>query len=171
MLKQYLEAGKIVGTHGIRGAVRVQPWSDSGDFLTGFKSFFLDGGGEKKLDVLKAQPHGNIVIITFKGVQTVEQAEAYRGRVIYINRNDVSLPEGRYFVDDLIGCRVLDADDGREYGRVADVSATGANDVWHIEKDGKEYLVPVIDEVVVSVDVGAEKIVIRPLKGIFDDED
>lgn len=170
MIKKFLETGKIVGTHGIKGMVRVQPWSDSGEFLTEFKHFYLDGG-LKKLDVLKAQPHGNVVIIAFKGVETIEQAEALRNKLIFIDRNDAKLPEGRYFVDDLIGCVVTDADTEEELGSITDVSSTGANDVWHITKRDKEYLVPVIDEVLVSVDIENEAVVIRPLKGIFDDED
>ncbi|MBQ2135832.1 MAG: hypothetical protein II201_03000, partial [Clostridia bacterium] len=64
-----------------------------------------------------------------------------------------------------------DADTGECLGTVTDVSKTGANDVWHIEKNGAEYLVPAIDSVIVSVDVQNEKAIIRPLKGIFDNED
>lgn len=170
MKKQFLETGKIVGTHGIKGMVRVQPWSDSGDFLTGFSRLYLENG-EKELTVRKAQPHGNVVLISFDGVDSVEAAEALRNKTLYVNRNDVSLPDGRYFIDDLIGADVYDADTDALLGKISDVSATGANDVWHIKSNGKEYLIPVIDEVVISVDTDKSIAVIRPLKGIFDDED
>ena len=76
MIKQYLETGKIVGTHGIMGMVRVQPWSDSGEFLTNFKRFFLSSKGDTELQVLKVQPHGGVVLISFKGVDSVDRAEA-----------------------------------------------------------------------------------------------
>lgn len=171
MLKKYIETGKIVGTHGVKGMVRVQPWSDSGDFLTQFKYFYLDKNGENRLKAESVRPHGNIVLIAFKGVTCIEQAEALRGKVIYLDRKDISLPEGRYFIDDLIGCSVTDADSGSALGTLTDVSQTGANDVWHITKNGKEYLVPAIDDVIVSVDTADSAVVIRPLKGIFDDED
>lgn len=171
MIKKFIETGKIVGTHGVRGALRVQYWSDSGEFLIPFKTFYLDQNGNEKLEVSKVQPHGAVVIITFKGVDTVEKAEALRGKIIFLNRNDIKLPEGRYFIADLIGCEVYDADSGILYGKISDITETGANDVWHIKSGEKEYLLPAIDEVLVSVEPESEKITIRPMKGIFDDED
>ena len=171
MLKKFLETGKIVGTHGIKGMLRVQGWCDSGEFLQQFKYIYTDCDGKTKYAVKSAQPHGNVVLMALKGVDSIEQAEALRNKVIYIARKDVKLDEGRYFVTDLIGCTVRDADTEKVLGKLTDVSETGANDVWHIENEGKEYLVPAIDEIIVSVDVNNGDIVIRPLKGIFDDED
>lgn len=171
MKKQYLEVGKVVGTHGIQGEMRVQPWSDSPDFLAGFRTFFLDGAGSEKISVCSVRPHGNLVLVKAEGVDSIEGAERFRGRVLFINRDDIALEEGRHFVEDLLGCTVLDADSGKVLGQISDVSATGANDVWHISRGGKEYLIPVIPEVVLSVDTDREEVVIRPLKGIFDDED
>ena len=101
----------------------------------------------------------------------MEQAESLRGKILYISRDDITLPDGRYFIDDLIGCGVFDADSGENYGEISDVSQTGANDVWHIKSGEKEYLLPAIDEVIVSVDPENERLEIRPMKGIFDDED
>ena len=169
-MKQYLETGRIVGTHGIRGMVRLQPWCDSPEFLKDFEHFYLDGG-KSRLRALKIQPHGNVVLIAFDGIDSIEKAESLRGKTLYIYRGDVSLPEGRYFVDDLIGCNVTDADTGRELGIISEVSVTGANDVWHIKSGGREYLVPAVDEVIVSVDIENRSAVLRPMKGIFDDED
>lgn len=171
MIKKFLETGKIVGTHGVRGMVRVQPWSDSGDFLCGFKYFYLDPDGRERLEAAAVRPHGAVVLIAFKGTDSIEKAEKLRNRTIYIDRDDASLPEGRYFIDDLIGCHVYDADSGAEYGVISDVSRTGANDVWHIKKDGKEYLLPAVEEVIATVSPAEERVEIRPMKGIFDDED
>lgn len=170
-MKKYLETGKIVGTHGIKGMTRVQIWADSEDFLSNFKVVYLDNQGNQKLEIARVQPHGNIALVSFKGVSTIEQAEKLRNQVLYIDRNDVALPEGRYFIDDLIGCTVTDADTGNLLGKITDISETGANDVWHITNNGKEYLVPAIDEVIVSVNIEDETVVLRPMKGIFDDED
>jgi len=171
MKNRYLEVGKIVGTHGVKGMTRVQVWADSPDFLKQFKYLYTSESGENKLTVLRVQPHGNISLVAFKGVETIEHAESFRNTVLYIDRKDVKLPEGRYFITDLIGITVFDADSGIVLGEISDVSQTGANDVWHIKKDGKEYLIPAISDVLVNVDREAEKAVIRPLKGIFDDED
>ena len=169
MKKEFLETGKIVGTHGVRGMVRIQPWCDSADFLKNFKKFYLQGSMEEI--VLKdVKPNGNVVIAAVPGVDSIEAAEKLRNKVILIKREDANLPEGRYFISELIGCAVFDADSGESLGALTDVSEPGANDVWHITRNEKEYLVPAIDEVIVSVDIEQEKIVLRPLKGIFDDE-
>lgn len=160
-----------MGTHGVKGATRVQVWADNPDFLKQFKYLYTSDNGDNRLTVLKVQPHGNISIVTFKGVDSIEQAESFRNTVLYMDRKDVKLPEGRYFITDLIGITVYDADNGVVYGKISDVSQTGANDVWHITKDSKVYLIPVIDEVLISVDIEKESAFIRPLKGIFDNED
>ena len=170
MKKEFLEVGKFVGTHGVRGMVRIQPWSDDGAFLAQFKKFYLEIG-KTKIEMSKITPHGNVVIAQIKGVNTIEDAEKLRGHVLYLKRDDARLSEGRYFVSEIIGANVFDADTNALLGTLTDVSPTGANDVWHIEKDGKEYLVPAIPDVIVSVDVNTDTVTIRPLKGIFDDED
>lgn len=171
MKKKFLETGKIVGTHGIKGMLRVQPWCDEGDFLKQFKKLYTDSEGKNSLEIKSVQTHKNVVLMAVKGVNTIEDAEKLRNKVIYIDRKDVDLPDDRYFIDDLIGCSVFDADTDSPLGTLTDVSETGANDVWHITKNNKEYLLPVIDEVIVSVDVEEEIILIRPLRGIFEDED
>lgn len=170
MKKEFLEIGKFVGTHGVRGMVRIQPWSDDGEFLTRFKKFYLENG-KTKIEMNKIAPHGNVVIAQVKGVDTIEDAEKLREKVLYIKRDDAHLPEGRYFISEIIGAKVFDADSDALLGTLSDVSPTGANDVWHIKNGDKEYLVPAIDEVIVSVDINSDAVVIRPLKGIFDNED
>lgn len=173
MQKQYLELAQIVSTHGVRGELRVNPWCDSPEFACKFKIVYFDDKGEKPIKVISARPHGNIVLMKLEGVETVEQAAALRNKVIYMNRADAKLPEGSWFIADLIGCAAHDADnEAKIWGTVTDVSQTGANDVWHITAaNGKEYLLPVIDPVVIKTDVENGKVFIRPLKGIFDNED
>ena len=170
MKNQYLETGKIVGTHGIKGMTRVQVWADDNEFLNQFKYVYTDKDGNGLLEISRVQSHGTVALIAFKGINTIEQAEKLRGTVIYINRNDAKLPEGRYFITDLLGCQVYHTDTNELLGVISDVSETGANDVWHITKDGKEYLVPAIADVIISVDTENEKAVIRPMKGIFDED-
>ena len=171
MIKEYLEVGQIVGTHGIHGEMRLNPWADSPEFLKQFKTLYYDKNGEKSVKVIAARPHGNVVILKLDGIETVEAASAMRNKVLYIKRADAKIADGSYFIEELIGCKVIDADDESiSYGTLADVSETGANDVWHIERNGTEYLIPAIPDVVVNVDVANNTVVIRPLKGIFDDE-
>ncbi len=171
MIKAYLEVGQIVGTHGVRGEMRVNPWADGPEFMKQFKTLYYDVNGEKSVKVISARPHGNVVILKLDGVDTVERAAAMRNKVLFIKRADAKIPKGSYFISELIGCDVFDADDDTLcYGVLSDVSETGANDVWHIEKDGKEYLLPAIPDVVINVDVAANRVEIKPLRGIFDDE-
>ena len=169
-MKKYLESGKIVGTHGVRGMIRIQPWCDSPAFLSGFKKIYTNNG-DAVWKVKKIQPHGNVVIAQLDGVDTIESAERLRGSVIYIDRNDVKLGEGQYFVDDIIGCEVFSIDTGEKMGTVCDVSATGANDVWHIKRGDKQYLIPKIDSIVKTVDIENNRVEISVMKGLFDDED
>ena len=92
--------------------------------------------------------------------------------MLYIDRNDIELDEDVFFVQDILGCKVIDSDTKQEYGTVTDVLKTGANDVYQItDSSEKNYLIPVIDDVVISTDTDEGIIEIRPLKGIFDDED
>ena len=171
MKKQYLDSGKIVGTHGIKGEVRIEPWCDSPEFLCAFKKLYLDEKGQTLIEV-KSRPHKNITLAKIKGVDTIEAAEKLRGKIIYINRDDITLDEGVNFVQDLIGIEVKDAENGTVYGKITDVLRTGANDVYEItDSNNKKYLAPVIDEVVEEINVDGGFVLIRPMKGIFDDED
>lgn len=173
MIKDFLEIGEIVGTHGVRGEMRLNPWCDSPEFATKFKRLYLDGGGASSRRVLSCRAHGNVALLRLEGVDCVEDAAAMRGRVLYISRADAQLPDGDYFVAELCGCRVIDADDESVvYGTLTNVSETGANDVWHVTGgDGREYLLPAIPPVVIDTNVETGIIKIRPLKGIFDNED
>ncbi len=171
MKKQYLDSGKIVGTHGIKGEVRIDPWCDSPQFLCEFKRLYLDEKGETFIDV-KSRPHKNIALCKIKGVDTIEDAEKLRGKIVYINRDDIALEDGVNFVQDLIGLEVIDADNNSVYGKISDVLRTGANDVYEItDSNNKKYLAPVIDEVIKEVNIEGEYVKICPMKGIFDDED
>lgn len=169
MKKAFIETGEIVGTHGVRGMVRIKPWADNGAFLSDFDTFYLDGG-KSTLKIEKIQPHGNVVIAQIVGIDSIEKAEKLRGKVMFIKREDANIPAGRYFVSELIGCRVFDSETKAEYGVISEVSKTGANDVWHINKNGNEYLLPAINEVVKRVDIDENIVEIRPMKGIFEDE-
>lgn len=171
MIKQYLETGKIVGTHGIKGELRLQPWTDAPEDLVQIKKLYLDAMGNSVLHVQKARVNGNIVLLKIKGIDTINDAELYRNKVVYLNRTDLKMDKDTYFIQDIIGCTVYDAQSGDVLGKLTDVSKTGANDVWHVTNQSGEYLVPVIDDVVKTVDPAKERIEITPLKGIFDDAD
>lgn len=171
MQKQYLEIGKIVGTHGVRGEMRLQPWADTPEFLLRFRTLYLDQNGSEALRISASRVHGNLVLIRCPGIDSISKAEALRGKILFMDRKDAGLEADRYFVQDLLGCKVYDSETGELLGEICDVSQTGANDVWHIRRSGREYLLPAIPDVIKTVDTAAGKITILPLKGIFDDAD
>lgn len=169
MIKQFLETGKITGTHGLKGEVRVQPWADSPEFLAEFDELYLDKGA-KKIEITAARVHKNMLIMKIKGVDTIDDAEKLRNKVLYMDRDDVELEEGAYFIQDLIGLDVLDDETGEKIGILADVSETGANDVYHIKTDeGKLYLIPVIPDVVKDISPENGTIRVFKMKGLFDE--
>ena len=168
MKQQYLECGKIVGAHGLRGDLKVQPWGNSPQELCQYRTLFLDKG-HTRLEVEKIRVQKQMVLLKAAGVDSIEAAQALRGRVLYIDRELDSLEEGQYYIQDLLGLTVVDADDGHSYGTLCDYSETGANDVYHIRfADGKERLIPAIPQVVVAVDVAGGVMQIRPLPGLFE---
>ena len=171
MRKQYLECGKIVSTHGLRGEVKVQPWCDSPEYLCAFKVLYLDATGQKALRILRARPAKNMVILAAEGYADVDAAAALRGKTLYLNRSDD--PNGEaVFLQDMLGMQVLDADTAESYGRLTDVLETGANDVYELtDGKGRKRLVPAIPQVVVEADMEQGIMRIRPLKGLFDDAD
>lgn len=170
MKKEYLEIGKVTGTHGIRGEMRFEPWCDSVSFLKRFKKLYFGSDGTGEAKVISIRPHGRIALLSLEGVYSAEDAAANRNKVLYVKRADAKLNKGDWFIQELIGCEVFDFDDNAVfYGILSDVTQTGANDVWHINSDGKETLVPAIKDVVQKVDIDGGKVYIRPLRGLFDE--
>lgn len=164
--KQFLEAGKIVTTHGIRGEVKIMPYTDTPDLLCEFERLFM-GKNHDEITVVNARPFKNMVIAKLQGINTVEDAEKLRNKILYMHRDDLELDENTFFIQDLIGMTVKDADSGFEYGKITDVLQNGANDVYVIKGD-REYLVPAIPDVIISTDIESELMLIRPLEGLFD---
>ena len=170
MLKEFLETGKIVGTHGIKGEFRVECWCDTPSFLSQFNTMYLQNGS-MKLSV-KCRPHKNIALMKVKDIDTIDDALKYVGQVLYIKREDVKLEEGKYFVQDLIGLKVTDIETEEVYGTIKDVLKTGSNDVYEMKaNDGKLVYIPVIPDIVKDRDFEKGVLFIKPMKGLFDDED
>lgn len=171
MLKEFLEAGKIAGTHGVRGELRVNPWCDSAEFLRQFHTLYLNGG-TSPVSVVSARVFKKQLLLVLQGVDSVEKADVLRGKVLFFKREDAKIPEGRYFMDDLIGLNVYDADTFIYYGTLTEIMRTGANDVYQITSLAKKnYLIPAVSSVVRDIDLEKGKMLVRPVKGTFEDED
>ena len=167
MKKEYLEAGKIVTIHGIKGEIKIMPYTDTPELLCEFDRLFSDKNHDE-IYIEKSRVFKNMVIAKIKGINTPEEAEKFRNKILYIHRNDLELDEDTYFIQDLIGLKVKDADEGTVYGEITDVLQTGANDVYVVKGNGREYLIPAIPEVIILTDIDNDMMLIRPLEGLFD---
>jgi 16S rRNA processing protein RimM len=143
------------------------PYTDSPDLLCEFDRLFI-GRNHDEIIVERARVFKNTVIAKLEGVDTPEAAEKLRNKLLYMHRDDLELDEDTYFIQDLIGLEVRDADSDKVYGKITDVMQTGANDVYVIKGDEREYLVPAIADVIISTDVDEGFMTIRPLDGLFD---
>lgn len=168
MKKRYLEAARITKTVGLRGEMRAQLLCDSCEILTDFELAL--GKEHTPVKVTSAFPLKNDMCkIRIEGVETAEQAQKLAGKILYLDREDAELPEDTWFIADIIGLPVYDAESGKLYGKVAEILQNGPTDVYIIKtKEGKELLFPAIPEVLKSIDVDGERIEIVPLKGLFD---
>ena len=166
-MKKYLEIGKIVSVFGIKGEVKVEPWCDSPEFICEFDTLYYKSG--TPVEIERSRVHKNQALLKIKGIDTPEEGVKLRGRVLYMDRDDVELDEGAYFQQDIIGLIVRDSATGEEYGTVSDVLETGANDVYEItDKEGGKKYIPAIPDVIDKVDLENGIMTITPLEGLFD---
>ncbi|MBE7032079.1 MAG: 16S rRNA processing protein RimM [Ruminococcaceae bacterium] len=165
-MENLLEIGQIVNTHGLRGDVKVMPWCDDPEIFHELAYVLIDG---EEFEIQKSSLHKNAVLLKLKGIDHINNAELYRNKVLKIPREELGeLPEGTYYICDLLGCSV-ETVDGRNLGKICDIIKTGSNDVYVVEDiTKKQVLIPVIDEVIKSVSIDEKRIVIEPLKGLID---
>ena len=165
MLQQYLEVGKVTGAHGIMGEVRVQPWADSPEFLCRFPTLYVDKT-HWPIQVERARVHKNMVIMKFHGVTDVPSALAMRNAILYIDRKDARLPEGSFFLADLMGLEVREADTGRVLGRVDDVLTLPANNVYVVRGGEREIMIPAVDQFIVRTAPQEGFLEVRLIEGL-----
>lgn len=164
--KNLIEIGKIVNTHGVRGEVKIQPWCDDPYIFDEIESLLIDN---KEYEIEKNRMHKNCQIVKLCGIDNMNQAELMKNKVVFAQRDVFSLPEGRYFVTDIIGLCVKE-EDGRVLGYVEDVIKTGSNDVYSLKDtfNKKPVLIPVIDGVILNTDIDGGCITVRVPKGLLD---
>jgi 16S rRNA processing protein RimM len=168
--KAYLEIAKIINTHGVRGAVKLDPWCDSPETLKKIKTLYLENGKSYEVSNVK-MINGGFVVLSLSGVMTVEDAVKLKNKILLAKREDIPVAEGAHFICDLIGCQIVNDETGVAYGICSDVTHTGSNDVYHLRTpEGREVLIPAIPDVIRKVDVEHETIRIFPMLGLFDDE-
>ncbi len=159
--KQFLETGKIVNTHGVNGGLKVEPWSDTPEFLLQFKKVYID---EIPHQVESARVHGRVVIMQLKDILNMDDAARYKSKLIYIDRDDAALEDGSWFIQDIIGLPVSD-EHGNLLGKLTEVLFLPANQVY-VVKGEQEHLIPAVPEYVKKVDTEAGIIVVSLIEGM-----
>lgn len=170
IMKQYLEIGKLINTHGIKGEMKLELWCDDIEYLKQFKILYLDENGNQAQNVVSVRPQKNHAIIKFEEITSIDMAESLKGRVLFCNRDDAEIDEDANYVADIIGCRVMHTENKTEYGEVADVLNYGASDILDIVQNEKHCYIPVIPDIVKGIDSESQIIRIIPMKGLFDED-
>ncbi len=155
-MKDYLEIGQIVNTYGIKGFVKVVPFTDDITRFEKLKSVYIDiKGNLKEFTIEEVKYSKNMVLIKFKEIPDINEAERYRNYYIKINREDaIKLPKDTYFIADLIGLQVYVESTNQLLGKVDDIFPTGSNDVYVVKDElGKQILLPGTKEVIKQVDI------------------
>lgn len=168
-MQKKLEVGQIVNTFGIKGEVKVIPFTDNINRFDDLKKVYVKTKKEDKLyKVENVRYHKNMVLLKLEGIDNPEQAELLKNAFLEIDREDaVPLKEGQFFIADLIGLEVY-TDEGKLLGKVDDIYNTGANDIYVVKDElGKQILLPGIKEVIKQVDLESEKIIVHLIPGLI----
>ena len=167
---EFLEVGKIINTHGLRGDVKIVTWTDyPEDFEEIERVYIRRKTADEVLNITNVKYQKNNIIVKFKEIADINEAEKYKNLVVYADREDLpELEEGAHYIADLIGLTVID-EDGEVIGELIDVFNTGANDIYDVKRSGKRnLLLPVIDEVVKDIDLENKKITVHVMEGLDD---
>ena len=163
MKLEFLEAGEIVSTHGVRGEMKVLPWADGPDFLCEFDRVRIAG---KDYNVESCRVQKTCNLLKIEGVDTMEAAQTMRGKTVEIYRCDA--PKGLIFAAELMGMTVLC--DGKEIGKITDVLDYPGNKVY-VVKGEKEYMIPAVKAFIQDTDMEKEIMQVRLIEGMETDAD
>ena len=159
--KEFIEAGRIVNTHGVVGEVKIEVWLDSPEFLKKFKRIFIK---DKQIKVLSGRVHKGFLIAKLEGVEDINTAMTYKGKDISVARADAKLPKGAFFLQDIIGAKVVD-EAGNEIGILKDIMETPASNIY-VVKGESEHLIPAVPEFILNTDIDAGTITVHLIEGM-----
>lgn len=160
MKQQFLEAGQIVNTHGIRGEVKIVSWCDTPEILASIPTLYIDGAPRR---VEQARPHKGGVIAVLEGVSDVNEAMTLKNKIVSARREDI--PSSGPFLADLIGLKVLDSASGTELGVLADVLQPASQRIY-VVRGKREILIPAVDEFIEEINVDGGYLRVRLIEGL-----
>ncbi|NLC87342.1 MAG: ribosome maturation factor RimM [Clostridiaceae bacterium] len=167
-MQEYFEVGQIVNTFGIKGLLKVKPFTDDLERFEELKTVYICKKNEmKKVEIEEVKYHKEMVLLKVKGIEDMTEAEKYKGLFLKINRKDAKkLPKDTYFIADILGLEVY-TDQGQLLGKVDDIFPTGANDVYVVKDEkGKQILLPSIPEVLKNIDLEKGKVIVHLIEGL-----
>lgn len=166
-LKPYLECGKIINTHGVYGAVKLESWCDSPAVLAALKTlWYKTGGGMAPLKLRRASVFKQFVIAEIEGVNDVDAAVTLKNTVVYAAREDLDPGDG-HFVADLIGLPILDAASGERLGVLREVISRSTQDIYVVDTPAGERMIPAVAEFIRGIDL-SRGVLVAPIPGLLD---
>ncbi len=165
---QFLECGKIINTHGVRGGIKLESWCDTPADLASLKKVYLKEGSEYVCHkVKKASVFKQFVLFELEGINNIDVAEKLKNRVIFADRDDISIDDDAFFLADIIGLPVFDILSGEKIGTLSDVMNLGASDLYEIKTENGKKLIPAVDEFIKEVDL-EKGIFVSLIEGMLD---
>ncbi len=167
-MQEYFEVGQIVNTFGIKGQLKVKPFTDDMKRFEELKTVYICKKNEmKKVEIEDVKYNKQCVLLKVKGIEDLTEAEKYKGLFLKIDRKDAKkLPKDTYFIADILGLEVY-TDEGELLGKVDDIFPTGANDVYVVKNElGKQILLPSIPEVIKEIDLEKGKVIVHLIEGL-----
>ena len=168
-MTKYLEIGQIVNTFGIKGMVKVKPFTDNIKRFDKLKKVYIENkNGRKEYEIEELKYHKEMVLIKFKGIENPEDANLLRESYLTVNRDDEDpLEEGTYYIVDMIGLEV-ETDEGEKLGNLVDIFNTGSNDIYVVKDElGKQILLPAIKDVIKKIDMEKRKMIVHLIAGLM----
>ncbi|MBQ2937694.1 MAG: 16S rRNA processing protein RimM [Clostridia bacterium] len=168
-MQEFLEIGQIVNTFGIKGMVKIKPFTDDITRFDDLKKVYVETKKNKKqYEIEEVKYHKDMVLIKFKGIDKIEDAELLRNSYLKVDRKDEpELEEGTYYIVDLLGLDVY-SDEGNLLGKLDDIFNNGSTDIYVVKDElGKQLLLPAISDVIKEINLEEKKIVVHILKGLI----
>jgi len=163
----FVKIGNIANIHGIKGEIKVYPYTDDFDNFLKYKEIYV-GENKEKYIVKSSRLNKNMVLFMLEGINTPEEAESLKTLDIFIDEKDLKkLEEGTYYVKDLIGLEVIDILNNKSIGKITDVIKYAANDVYEVENDKDKFYIPAIKDVVKNVDILNKKVYVELMEGLI----
>jgi len=168
--KKYIECGKILNTHGVEGALKLESRCNMPEDLAGLERVFIpgEGGALMEYKVEKSSVMGHFVLVWLEGVKDIEAAGLFKNKNVFAARKDFSLEDGEFFIADIIGLDVIDKQNGTVYGKLSEIINRGSSDIYVVNTAAGDKMIPAVPEFIAEVDL-KKGIFVTPIPGMFDE--